>query len=73
MTCRYDVIHGAVSCHSTQETRCPEYTRLIMQTKNYIQQLYRALVIGCMVYAVTLIADTAAAAELTHILNIAQR
>ncbi len=44
-----------------------------MQTKNYIQQLYRALVIGCMVYAVTLIADTAAAAELTHILNIAQR
>ncbi len=44
-----------------------------MQTKKYIQQLYRALVVGCMVYAVTLIADTAAAAEPTHTFNIAQR
>jgi len=43
-----------------------------MQTKKYVQQLYRAIVIGCMIYAVTLIADTAAAAEATQILNIAQ-
>lgn len=42
-----------------------------MQTKKYVQQFYRALVIGCMVYAVTLIADTAAAAELTSVLQVA--
>jgi hypothetical protein len=32
-----------------------------MQTNKYVKQIYRALVVGCMVYAVTLIADTAAA------------
>jgi hypothetical protein len=47
--------------------------RLIMQTKKYVQQFYRALVIGCMIYAVTLIADTAAAAQDTTIITIAQR
>jgi len=41
-----------------------------MQTKKYVQQFYRALVIGCMIYAVTLIADTAAAAEPTSVLEI---
>ncbi len=44
-----------------------------MQTKKYVQQFYRALVIGCMIYAVTLIADTAAAAQDTTIITIAQR
>lgn len=34
-----------------------------MQTKKYIRQFYRALAIGCMVYAVSLIAETAAATE----------
>lgn len=34
-----------------------------MPTNKYVKQIYRALVVGCMVYAVTLIADTAAAAE----------
>ncbi len=42
-----------------------------MQTKKYVQQLYRALVIGCMIYAVTLIADTAAAAGLANVVTIA--
>lgn len=53
------------------EARCPEKTRLMMQTKKYVQQLYRALVIGCMIYAVTLIADTAAAAGLANVVTIA--
>ena len=44
-----------------------------MQTKKYVQQFYRALVIGCMIYAVSLIADTAAAAQQTITLTIAQR
>lgn len=43
-----------------------------MQTKKYVQQFYRALVIGCMIYAVSLIADTAAAQE-SLVLSIAQR
>jgi len=34
-----------------------------MRIQTYLQQLYRALIIGCMVYAVSLIADTAVAAE----------
>jgi hypothetical protein len=34
-----------------------------MRIQTYLQQIYRALAIGCMVYAVTLIADTAVAAE----------
>ena len=43
-----------------------------MQTKKYVQQIYRALVVGCMIYAVTLIADTAAAAEPANTVTIAQ-
>jgi hypothetical protein len=44
-----------------------------MQIKKYIQQFYRALIVLCMVYAVTLIADTAAADTLSVALNVAQR
>lgn len=33
-----------------------------MQRKKYVQQFYRVVVIGCMIYAVTLIGETAAAA-----------
>ena len=32
-----------------------------MQTQKYVQHFYRALVVICMVYAVTLIGNTAAA------------
>ncbi len=35
-----------------------------MQTKHYLQYLYRAVAMGCMVYALTLIADTARASAL---------
>lgn len=44
-----------------------------MQTNKYVKQIYRALVVGCMVYAVTLIADTAAAAEPATALTITHR
>ncbi len=44
-----------------------------METKKYVQRIYRAIAIGCMVYAVSLIADTAAAAELTQISTTTQR
>ena len=36
-----------------------------MQSKPYLQHLYRAAAIGCMLYALTLIADTARAATMT--------
>lgn len=35
-----------------------------MQTKTYLQYLYRAVALGCMLYALTLIADTARASTL---------
>lgn len=35
-----------------------------MQTKPYLQYLYRAVALGCMLYALTLIADTARASDL---------
>ena len=44
-----------------------------MQTKKYIQQFYRALIVLCMAYAVTLIADTAAADTPSAAISIAQR
>jgi hypothetical protein len=44
-----------------------------MQTQKYIQQFYRALVVLCMAYAVTLIADTAAADTLSTAIRVAQR
>ena len=44
-----------------------------MRTKKYLQQFYRALVVLCMVYAVTLIADTAAAEQPSPLLCVAQR
>ena len=34
-----------------------------MRIQTYLQPFFRAMAIGCMIYAVTLIADTAAAAE----------
>jgi hypothetical protein len=35
-----------------------------MQTKSYLQSLYRLVAMGCMLYALTLIADTARASNL---------
>ena len=36
-----------------------------MQTKPYLQYLYRAVALGCMLYALTLITDTAHASALS--------
>jgi|GEM_PF-1873249 len=36
-----------------------------MQTKSFLQTVYRAAAVGCMLYALTLLADTARASALS--------